>query len=90
MKEYPEFVEPCPLCKGDGHYRQPYNLGCGGGMIEMDGSCDYCRPSWKHGVENGLGYVMKSGVEVSESIANQVENMMRHTAEDALNNEEYK
>ena len=38
----PSLVEICPLCKGEGQYRQTYNAGCGQGMFETIGRCDCC------------------------------------------------
>lgn len=32
----------CPICEGEGQYRQHYNMGCGQGMSRMMGGCDYC------------------------------------------------
>jgi hypothetical protein len=39
----PNFLaQLCPLCNGEGQYRQVYNLGCGQGMTRSLGGCDYC------------------------------------------------
>ena len=64
---YPEYVEECPVCKGEGEYRQTYTAGCGNGSFMMTGPCSHC----KHPdvFMKGLGYRMKDGSVVPPSVA---------------------
>ena len=71
----PEYVEQCPVCNGSGEYEQHYTAGCGGGGYQSTGPCDYCKHPkghlWNH--MRGLGYRMKSGQPVPQSVINQIE-----------------
>jgi len=69
----PEYVEICPWCKGEGKYEQTFNAGCGGGMFTSMGRCDLCQP--KKFSYDGLGYRMKNGKPVPDSVINQIEVM---------------
>ncbi len=52
----------CPVCAGQGTYRQTYTAGCGGGHFSMPGPCDCCG-------ETGL---MQNGRPAPDSVVHQV------------------
>ena len=69
----PELVEKCPMCGGKGEYKQTYTAGCGGGYYKSVGPCDFCsHPSLFF---KGLGYRMKDGSSVPESVINQIQEL---------------
>lgn len=69
MNKLPEYVEVCPVCKGEGEYIQYYSAGCGGGSYESVGPCDYCKTP---GSYKGLGFRMKASVSMPDSVINQL------------------
>jgi len=70
----PEYVEICPWCNGEGRCEQTYNAGCGMGMYRSMGRCDMCQADKKK-YQRGLGYKLKDGGKVSDSVINQIEIM---------------
>lgn len=65
----PEFVELCPVCKGEKGYNQTYTAGCGMGAYVAWGKCSLCK---------GAGYTYKgSSQPVPESVVAQIEHQAR-------------
>jgi hypothetical protein len=58
-----DYVRRCGICQGEGAYEQSYTVGCGGGVIQMNGRCDFCA---------GVGIKMTDGKPVPASVLSQI------------------